>query len=303
MIQISVITPSFNQGRFIERTIQSVLAQNIEGLEYLIVDGGSSDNTSEIVKEYQDRLILISEPDHGQTDAVNKGINATSGPIIGWLNSDDIYYPGALSIVRDYFAAHPEKDVLYGCAHHIDENDQIIEPYYTEEWSYERLREVCFLCQPAVFFRRNVVKKAGLLDTHLSFCMDYEYWLRLGKIAEFGYIHHTLAGSRMYKGNKTMSSRIAIHKEINNMFRQRLKDVPEKWIFAYAHEVVKSKGFRRDTIGQNLRFVSALSFVTVVSFLRWKRRLPVRSAKTVVNRTLSSFRNLARKLVLQLRLR
>lgn len=289
---ISIITPSYNQGRFIERTIQSVITQNVENVEYFIVDGGSTDSTLEILQRYQDRLSFVSEKDYGQADAVNKGILATKGDIIGWLNSDDIYYPGALSFVRQYFMAHPDVDAVYGNAYHIDENDQILDAYSTEDWDYERLKEICFLCQPAVFFRRRLIANAGLLDEHLSYCMDYEYWLRLGKMISFVRLHQTLAGSRMYIENKTLGSRIAVHKEINDMFRQRMKDVPDKWIFAYSHVLLEEKGFTRDTKTRNILFISLLIVMVPFSFFRWKRRLPTSAMKTMIAWALSLLKSL-----------
>ncbi len=289
---ISVITPSFNQGQFIERTILSVLDQGIPEVEYFIADGGSTDGTSVLLNRYGDRLRFVSERDGGQADAVNKGIGATTGEIIGWLNSDDIYYPGALSAVVAYFATHPDTDVVYGDARHIDEDDRILDPYYTEDWDYERLKEVCFLCQPAVFFRRRLVEKAGLLNRHLSYCMDYEYWLRLGALAPFARIPAVLAGSRMYQTNKTLGSRVAVHREINNMLRRTIGDVPDRWIYAYAHVVVEEWGLTRQTAFQNLKFVFVLIGVTVTSFLRWKRYLPFRAIRMMTTWAAASLKNL-----------
>jgi glycosyltransferase involved in cell wall biosynthesis len=288
---ISIVTPSFNQGKFIERTIQSVLTQGISGLEYYIADGGSTDGTLDIIKRYKDKLSFVSESDEGQAAAVNKGIMATSGDIIGWLNSDDIYYPGALSSVIDYFAAHPETDVIYGDANHIDENDYIIEPYYTEDWNYERLKEVCFLCQPAVFFRRRLVEKAGFLDERLQYCMDYEYWLRLGELTPFAWIREFLAGSRMYQANKTLSARVAVHLEIINMLLERIGYVPDQWIYSYAHAVVEGKGLARDSAYRNIKFVHALIVVAVPSFLRWQQRLPFRAIRKMAAWSAGSFKN------------
>jgi glycosyltransferase involved in cell wall biosynthesis len=292
---ISIITPSFNQGQFIERTIQSVLTQEISHLEYFIADGGSTDGTVDILNQYADRLLFVSELDGGQADAVNKGITATTGDIIGWLNSDDIYYPGALSTVLEYFAAHPDTDVVYGDAWHIDEHDRILEPYYTEDWNYERLKEVCFLCQPAVFFRRRLTAKAGLLDKRFLYCMDYEYWLRVGALRPFARIPAVLAGSRMYQANKTLGSRVPVHREINDMFLQKIGDVPDKWIYAYAHAVVEVNGLARDTAVRNIKFVLALIGVTSISFLRWKRRLPLRGIKTMTGWIAGSLKKLLHK--------
>lgn len=241
MLKLSVVTPSYNQGRFIRRTVESVLLQNVP-VEYVVMDGGSCDETADILKEYGDRLTFFSEKDKGQTDALNKGIAMTHGDIVGWLNSDDVYYPGTFAAVLEYFEANPECDVVYGLADHIDEKDGFIEDYPVEPWSLDRLEEVCFLCQPAVFFRRELVGRFGLPDVNLRYCMDYEFWLRLGlKGARFDLVPVKLAGSRLYAENKTLGFRLAVHTEINAMLFDSLGYVPDKWLCNWAHVLLRDK--------------------------------------------------------------
>lgn len=286
-LTISVITPSYNQGRFIERTIQSVLSQDIPALEYMICDGGSTDDTVPILRRYENRLRWVSERDGGQADAVNKGILLTSGDIIGWLNSDDIYYPNALETVLSFLSVHPEVDVVYGEANHIDENDAILERYYTEDWNYERLKEVCYLCQPSVFFRRRLTERFGLLDASLHYCMDYEFWLRLGKEIEFSRIPQTLVGSRMYKDNKTLRYRSVVHAEINDMLKKRLGKTPTRWIYNYAFAVIDSKGYDRAVPRE---YVWILIRSLFAAYLRWRHFLPPSALRAGLNWLIQAFR-------------
>lgn len=239
-MKLSIITPSFNQGRFIERTIQSVLQQNIADLEYFVVDGGSDDETVAILEHYVHSLTYVSEPDRGQAHAVNKGLLRATGDIIGWLNSDDIYYPNVFQTILHYFKQHPEIDVVYGDAFHIDENDKIIERYPTEPFTIQRLKSTCYLSQPTVFFRRNCIDRFGRLDESLHFCMDYEYWLRLAlKDAKFAYVPEIFAGSRLYPQTKTMSSPLKATYETLQMLKKHLQVVPTQWLINYA--VCKTK--------------------------------------------------------------
>ncbi len=284
-LSISVVTPSYQQARFIERTIRSVLTQDVGPLEYVVVDGGSDDGTTAILERYASRLRYVSEADDGQAHAVNKGIAMTSGAIIGWLNSDDVYYPGALAAVRNYFTAHPEVDVVYGNADHIDAADRLIEPYPCEPWDRERLLDTCYLCQPAVFFRRSVVERLGLIDQRLSFCMDYELWLRLAAGgARFVHLPRRLAGSRMYATNKTLGQRVAVHAEINDMLVRHLGAVPRSWISNYAHVVLEGRAMPREH--GPVRFALQLCALTWWASLRWNHGL----SKPILRMTLHGLR-------------
>jgi glycosyltransferase involved in cell wall biosynthesis len=289
--KVSVVTPSYNQGRFIERTIDSVLSQQFSGsLEYLVMDGGSPDETKDILTTYGSRLQWVSERDAGQADAVNKGLARATGDIIGWLNSDDVYYPGAIAGVCAAFDSHPEIDVIYGDANHIDEKDVVIEPYGTEAWDFSRLLDVCFICQPAAFFRKSVVERFGPLDANLQFCMDYEYWIRLGKSgAVFHWLRQVLAGSRLHSDTKTLSARVRVHREINNMLSRHMGRVPDRWLYNYAHAVVDGKGFARSN---RQLFPLLASGVSVCAGLRWNRWVSTEMQKTTFGWATNAIREL-----------
>lgn len=228
-VTLSVVTPSYCQGDFIERTIESVLSQNLD-LEFYVCDGGSTDKTVSILESYGPLIHWVSEPDAGQADAINKAIQRTSGEIVAWINSDDIYYPGTLKLVKSVFESNPDIQILYGQADWIDATDQIIDGFPTQLWNYGNLKNDCYICQPAVFFRRVLIDRYGNLDAALHYCMDYELWLRYGKHVAFHHIPKKLAGSRMYPSNKTMGSRLSAHQEINQMIKEKFGYVPESWM-------------------------------------------------------------------------
>lgn len=231
---ISVITPSLNQGKFIRETIESVLNQNYRNIEYIVVDGGSADETVEILQSYGERITWLSEPDEGQADAVNKGIKLAKGEIIGWLNSDDTYCPGALSKAAEFLSMHPELDVVYGEGQHITETGDIIDRYPTEQFNYERLAETCFICQPSAFIRRRVFDHVQL-DKDLHLCMDYAFWIETGQCFNYAYIPELFASSRLYPGNKTLSRRKEVYQEVFKTVKKFYGYLPFCWIQGYVN--------------------------------------------------------------------
>lgn len=278
-MKISIVTPSYNQGQFIERTLQSVASQTGAEIEHVVFDGGSTDNTVEVLKAFQPPVRWVSQKDRGQTDAVNQGIRATDGEIIGWLNSDDIYYPGAIARVVHYFQEHPDVDVVYGMADHIDLTDHAFETYPSAPWNLEQLKKTCFICQPALFFRRKVVEQYGMLDESLNYCMDYEYWLRLGKAGvRFAYLEEKLAGSRLYADNKTLGARVKVHREINDMFKRLFGKVPDRWLINYAHVVLEQRYSRQK---YPVLFVLQLAVRSLGSALKWNKGISAEMLKTV----------------------
>lgn len=279
-MKVSIVTPSFQQGQFIERTLQSVASQRQPGLEieHVVFDGGSTDNTVEILENFNPPVRWVSKKDKGQTDAVNQGIRVTDGEIIGWLNSDDIYYPGAIARIVEYLRANPEIDVVYGQADHIDQDDKAFEAYPSEPWDFDRLKNTCFICQPALFFRRQVVDQYGLLDETLNYCMDYAYWLRLGKAGvRFGYLEEKLAGSRLYADNKTLGARVQVHKEINDMFKKMFGRVPDRWLFNYAHAISNQRDQKQSLLSAPMR----IGISSVVTSIRWNHAVSLNMMKEI----------------------
>lgn len=204
--KISIVTPSFNQGNFIERTINSVLDQNYENLEYYIQDGGSNDATLDILKKYSDRLTgWESKLDNGQTHAINLGFAKTTGEIMAWLNSDDILLPGTLNYVADFFNCHPEIDVVYGNRIQIDENDRNIGRWIIPKHEDAILSWADFIPQETVYWRRSIWEKVDeKLDESFCFAMDWDFLVRLRDAgANFARLPRFMGGFRIHPNQKT----------------------------------------------------------------------------------------------------
>lgn len=234
---ISIVTPSLNQVRFLEATVQSVLGQGYASLEYWIVDGDSQDGSVDLLRRHDSRLRWASEADSGQADAVNKGFQWSQGEILGWLNADDVYCPGALNEVGREFSADPNLMLLYGKAHHVDEQGKFLEDYPTRAFDLSALAYHCFICQPACFFRRSLLEAAGGLDTGLQYAMDLDLWIRFGKLQQknpqwkFTHIPQVLASSRMHSSNKTLSRRRQSLEEIMTVVQRHFGVVPFNWVY------------------------------------------------------------------------
>lgn len=230
-LRISIITPSYNQAEYIERTIQSILSQEASfSFEMIVMDGGSTDGTLDILKRYEDRLTWFSGKDAGQSDAINKGIARASGEIIGWLNSDDVYLPGALQKVVDQFDVHPESHWLYGYCRMIDENDREIRKWITwyknrrsGKFRFNRLLTENFLSQPAVFFKKEAFAKVGPLDLENHYAMDFDLWLAMAKLSPPVVVKDWLAAFRLHGNSKSMrnyknlfSDQFRVHQKYDN---------------------------------------------------------------------------------------
>lgn len=208
-MKISIITPTYNQSGYIEQTIKSVLNQNMPNLEYIIVNDGSTDNTENIVQKYKHKIIYISQNNSGQSCAINKGIQISSGDIIGYLNSDDILLPNALRNVLDFFENNPQSNWVTGDNIIIDKDGretEILSTFYKRLLkllpAYTMLRLVNYIIQPSTFWKRKLTNKIGLFDTDLIYTMDYDYWLRAIKWYKLDRINSPISAFRVHPQSK-----------------------------------------------------------------------------------------------------
>ncbi len=215
--KISIVTPSYNQGQFLEETIRSVLLQGYPNLEYIIIDGGSSDDSVEIIKKYSPWLSYwVSEPDSGQSNAINKGWERATGEIIAYLNSDDTYLPGAMASAAKALAEYPDVSMIYGDCHLIDEDSKVNGAFCGEEFNLKKMLFGNLVPQQTVFFRKQVLDKIGYLDESLHFVMDRDMWIRIGMAFEVRYISGVSANMREHSSAKSTA-------QIKNFLPERLK--------------------------------------------------------------------------------
>jgi glycosyltransferase involved in cell wall biosynthesis len=206
MTLVSIITPSFNQAAFLEQTILSVLEQDHLRIEYIVVDGASTDNSVEIIKKYESKLAWwVSEKDRGQADAINKGFARATGEVIAWLNSDDYYLAGAVSAAVKIFEEHPDVVLVYGDMLSVDEHGKTFNTLKYKQLTLEDL--LCFqiIGQPAVFMRRSALQKAGTLEPTFHFMLDHHLWIRIAQQGKILHVNQTLSAARYHAEAKNIA--------------------------------------------------------------------------------------------------
>lgn len=261
---VSIITPSFNQAKFLERTIRSVLAQDYPRIEYIVLDAMSNDETPQVLQKYE-RFItrIVREPDNGQADAINKGFKIASGDILAWINSDDCY--SSNSVVSKAVAAlthQPEFDVVYGRRKHVDENGylSLVRPF--REFSYEALKLSCYLPQECCFWTREVYERAGgFVDETYSFAMDYELWMRMLKNgAKFLAIKDFFGLYRLHENAKSVAEWETVGlKEIPRVYREYCDKVlsPGEMYDAYLDYFAGFNRFRNPRLERTREMISS----------------------------------------------
>lgn len=220
--KISIVTPSYNQGIFLEETINSVLGQNYPNLEYIVIDGGSKDNSPEIIKSHATKLAYyVIEPDKGQADAINKGLRQASGDIIAWINSDDLLLPNALKTVAEYFIKHPESNVVTGMRKVINAKSQWLFNWFQGWPEPELLRLMCTVFQETTFWRSSVYQKIGELDASYHYALDYDYWQRiLAAGYRFDFIPQFFGAFRTHEMSKGSTLVDVRTNEVNRIYQK-----------------------------------------------------------------------------------
>jgi len=210
---VSIVTPSFNQGEFIEETIQSILNQDYPNIEHIVIDGASTDGTLSVLKRYDGRIFWLSQPDRGQSDAINKGFRRARGDILTWLCADDLYERTTVAKIVKHFDEHSATAMVYGECLYIDSMGETIGKYPTRDFDIAALLLFGFIPQPTVFMRKSVLDRVGLADTDLHFAMDLDLWVRIAMSGRVDFISEILGRYRLHDGTKTVSSSGAFERE------------------------------------------------------------------------------------------
>ena len=205
---VSIVTPSYNQASYLEAAMLSVLEQSYPYIEYLVIDGGSTDDSVELITQHTGKLAYwVSEPDRGQTDAINKGFARANGKYLAWLNADDLLNPTAVGEAVDFLENHPEVGMVYGDADYIDPRGRVVGRFPAAQTGYSaRRRGYVDNTQQTAFWRRVLWQRVGPLDPSFTFAMDYDLWMRLAKISKLQYLPRPWAQFRLHEDSKTLQN-------------------------------------------------------------------------------------------------
>jgi glycosyltransferase involved in cell wall biosynthesis len=202
---ISIITPSYNQGHFLEETIRSVLLQDYPAIEYIIIDGGSTDNSKSIIDKYKDKLAWsVSEPDNGQSDAINKGLRRATGEFVAWMNSDDIYTENAISKAVEKLKLHPDCGMVFSNVLSMDSHSSIFNIMRYGDWGLLELMAFKVIGQPGIFMRKKALDDVGFLEPDYHWLMDHHLWLKIASKYPIKYIDEIWAAARFHPGAKNL---------------------------------------------------------------------------------------------------
>lgn len=259
-------------ARFLEQAIQSVLAQEYPNLEYIVMDGGSTDGTVEILRRYEERLRWESHPDRGQSDAINRGFLQSRGEVFAYLCADDAYLPGAVQTAVQHLAAHPECAGVYGEGQMVDEQGRFLRLYPTRPFDPELLRNECIICQPTAFLRREVFAEAGMLDPDLHYALDYDLWIRIARRHRLLKVNEVLALSRMHRGAKSLRDRRKVYKEHLKVVHRHFGYAPVSSVYGYSCALLD----RRDGFFEPVPPSLAKCVLAGLIGLWWNRRHPIR---------------------------
>lgn len=203
---VTIVTPSYNQSAYLEQTMRSVLEQDYPNIEYLVVDGGSTDSSVEIIQRYADKLAWwVSEKDSGQADGINKGLRRARGEVVAWLNSDDCYLPGAIRQAVEALQANPQAGMVYADVYAIDETGKQTNRMRYQQWGLKDLLSFRIIGQPGVFMRRSVLGQAGYLDQSYQYLLDHQLWVRIASLAPMVYVNTAWAEARYHAAAKNTS--------------------------------------------------------------------------------------------------
>ncbi|HEX4807307.1 MAG TPA: glycosyltransferase family 2 protein [Bryobacteraceae bacterium] len=286
---VSVVTPTFNAGRYLTESIESVLGQDYPNIEYLLVDSYSTDDTQRILRNYEGRLRTIATPRLGPASAIHTGLTLARGSVLAWLNADDRYAPEAVRSALAVFQDHPEVDIVYGDADWIDEWGDVIRPYPTSPFSADILSRDCLISQPAAFFRTSAYKKCAL-DASLPVSFDYDLWIRMSALGcRFEYLPQRLACSRMHRQCLSFARRREVFEVSMDLLKRHYGYVPLSWIFGY----LSYRWDGRDQFFEPLRFSKLIFTASVLLGIVWNRSNPVEAFRDIAG---TAGRGLRRKL-------